>query len=363
MKFVTYCGAYSDARHQGIHVVETDAVTGAMRPLSVVEGIRNPTYLALNRLRTRLYCVQALAVAGRDGATGAVAVYAAQGGALECLGVRATGTGSVPCHVALDPSERALLFAEYAGAVAGVFALRDDGSFEEGPPVTVRHVGRGPDPERQQSAHAHCAMVTPDGRWLCVCDLGLDRVKLYDFSSWREGLRSRPERDIVVAGGAGPRHMVFHPNGRLAYLLNELDSTVVALAYDGQGFTTLQTRSALPDGFAGASKAAAIKVSEDGRFLFASNRGHDSIACFAIDPAGGALTRLAISPLTGRFPRDFEMAPGDRVMLAGHKLSDEIGAYAFDPATGRFAPLPGAYHVFQPTCIRFGGVSTRAGAA
>ncbi len=349
----TYCGAYSDDSHDGIHLVETDAVTGAMRPLAVIAGIRNPTYLTLNKRGTLLYCVQELPSPSPDGGVGAVAVYAIRGAAMECLGIRPTGTKSVPCHMALSPGERELTFAEYAGAVAGVFQLREDGTFGDEPPVTVRHSGRGPDPARQQSAHAHCAVVTPDGRRFCVCDLGLDRVKLYDFTRWHPGLRALPERDIVAAGGAGPRHLVFHPNGRLAFLLNELDSTVVALAYDGDGFAILQTLSTLPEGFAGQSKAAAVKVAADGRFLFASNRGHDSIATFAI-AADGGLTRLAISPLTGRFPRDFELAPGGRIMLAGHKLSDEIAAYALDAATGGFTPLPGVYRLHRPTCIKFG---------
>ncbi len=353
MRYLTYVGTSTDERLEGIHVLETDAATGAFRRIGLLEGVADPIYFTLNRERTLLYTAQRATPSTTGGMAGAVAVYALRDSHLECIDCRPAAP-TVPCHVALAPGERALVFAEYANAVAGVFALRADGRFEDTPPVTVRHHGRGPHPTRQESAHAHCAEVTPDGRLLCICDLGLDRVAVYDFTEWRSGLRPLPGRDIVTAGGAGPRHIVFHPGGRFAFLLNELDNTVVSLAYDGHAFATVQTLSTLPAGFSGASKAAAVKVSADGRFLFASNRGHDSIATFAVDAATGRLERTAISPLTGRFPRDFEFAPGGRIALVGHKLSNEVAAYAFDAATGRLSPLPGVCEAHRPLCIKFG---------
>lgn len=353
MKHITYVGTYTDDARKGIHVLETDSRTGAIRPLSSLHGIENPTYLAVNRARTRLYAVRGFQNGAPQETNGAVAAYAIDGHALtliNCCPTRAT----VPCYIALDHAEQTLAYAEYGAAHAGLLALNPDGSIDPASEITVQHSGSGPDPVRQERAHAHCAEVTPDGKWLCVCDLGLDQVVVYDFPRWRSGLRAVPALTIHAAPGAGPRHIRFLPNGRFAYLLNELDSTVVALHYTGEGFIVKQTISALPDGFDGESKAAAVKVSADGRFLFTSNRGYDSIATFAITAESGWLTRLAVSPLTGSFPRDFAFVPGSNLLLVGHKRSNEVAAYAFDPATGAITRRDGTYAVHRPTCIVFG---------
>lgn len=350
MNTMVWVGSYTDESLAGIHVLDVDPAAGELRPLNVLKGIENPTYLALNRARTRLYTVCSRAPGAPRDAAGAVAAYAIEGASLRRLNMCPT-PGSVPCHLSLAPDEQTLVFAEYAGGHAGLLALDANGALASDSLVTVRHKGRGPDPVRQESAHAHFAAVTPDGRWLTVCDLGLDQVILYDFAHARQGLRADPARAFHAAPGAGPRHLRFHPNGRLAFLLNELDSTVVALRYTGESFEEIQTIRALPDDFAGESKAAALKVTPDGRCLITSNRGFDSLTTFAIDPDSGRLERLAISPLTGSFPRDFELLPDGRTLLVGHKLSNEIVCYAFDPASGAITRQPGTYPVHRPTCI------------
>ena len=352
MKYTTFIGTYTDPSLAGIHVLELDTTTGALRPLSILQGIQNPTYLALNRAGTRLYAVQGFTPGAPAATNGAVAAYAVANGHLTLINCYPTHA-TIPCHLSLAPDERTLVYAEYSTAHVGLFALNADGSIDPASAVTTQHTGHGPDPVRQESAHAHFAEVTPDARWLSVCDLGLDQVRLYDFPNWRQGLRADPARIFHSAPGAGPRHLRFHPNGTLAFLLNELDSTVVTLRYTGEGFRPLQTLSTLPDGFTGESKSAAVKVSADGRLLLASNRGYDSIASFAIDPATGHLTRLAISPLTGSFPRDFEVVPSGNLLLAGHKRSNELALYALDPASGRIERHAETYAVHSPTCIVF----------
>lgn len=348
---MVWVGSYTDEHLAGIHVIEADAGVGGMRPLNVLKGIENPTYLAVNRSRSRLYTVCSRTPGAPRDAAGAVAAYAIEGAALTLLNTCPT-PGGVPCHLSIAPDEQAVVFAEYAQAHAGLLALDTQGGLVPGSLVTVRHKGRGPDPVRQEGAHAHFAAVTPDGRWLIVCDLGLDQVMLYDFAHARQGLlRADPARVFHAAPGAGPRHLRFHPNGRLAFLLNELDSTVVALRYTGESFTAIQTIRALPDDFSGESKAAALKLTADGRFLITSNRGFDSLTTFAIDPDGGRLERRAISPLTGSFPRDFELLPDGRTLLVGHKRSNEIACYDFDAATGAITRQPGTYPAYRPTCI------------
>ncbi|NCC68895.1 MAG: lactonase family protein, partial [Clostridia bacterium] len=216
--------------------------------------------------------------------------------------------------------------------------------------------GKGPDPKRQDKAHAHCAEVTPDGKHLCVADLGIDRTKVYDFQNREKGLIEKPEMAIIAKGGAGPRHIIFHSNGRLAFVIHELDNTLSSFIYDGKAFAHVQTTATIPADFHDFSKASAIKISEDGRMLLASNRGHDSIASFALDPATGKMEHIAICKLAGAFPRDFEFMPGEKFILAGHENSNNIMSYAFDRATGTLTPAHGPHPLFRPVYIKFGAV-------
>ncbi len=351
MSIHAFIGRYTNTRYGINHVVVTD--DGGLEPAGVTEGVDNPIYFAINRAKDRLYVVEGAVIDGPRATNGAVAVYAiAKDFSLSLLDKRAFPF-SVPCYIALDHAEKAVLFAEYSGAHACVMGLRPDGTFEPGDGVRVHHEGHGPNPKRQESAHAHCTITSPDDTLLFVCDLGLDTVFAYDFTSWRDGLRRRPESDIHTAPGAGPRHLLFDATGRFAYLVNELDSTVQSLAFDGTRFTALQTLSMLPPGFKGETKAAAIRLSPDGRWLLASNRGHDSIAAYAVGADGRLSETPAISFLTGHFPRDFAFVPGTEYVLCCHKLSDELALYRFNATTGLLARLPATLAMERPLAITF----------
>jgi len=283
MRVLSYVGCYTDEKREGIHVFESDTETGSFRPVGVVRGIENAIYLSLSATRPLLYAAQGLPQYGGRDTNGCVAAYAIKGDALLPLNHRPIGV-TPPCYVALDPKEESLVFAEYTNAVSGVFALNRDGSLSDAAPVTVTHAGSGPDPKRQEKAHAHCSVVSPDGRHLCVADLGIDQVKVYDFPNRAAGLRELPALTITSAGGAGPRHLLFHPNRKSAYLLHELNNTISSFLYTGDAFVHVQTLPMLPPDFTAYSKASAIKLSADGLRLFGSNRGHDSIAAYDIDP-------------------------------------------------------------------------------
>ena len=353
MKYMTYVGCYTDAKKEGLHIFESDADAGTFRPVGLVSGIENPIYLSLSKTRPLLYAAQGMPEYGAPAQNGAVAAYTIKGDTLLPLNHRPIGV-TVPCYVALDPAGKALVFAEYTNAVAGVFELNADGSLADAPPVTVKHTGSGPDKGRQEKAHAHCAEVTPDGKYLCVADLGIDRVKVYDFAGRRAGLKEVESLTIASAGGAGPRHLVFHPDGRHAFLLHELNNTVSSFIYTGDAFVHVQTLGTLPSDFHEFSKAAAVKVSADGHLLFTSNRGHDSIATFAFDTASGKMERLAISKLEGKSPRDFEFMPGGKFLLAGHENSNSLMSYAFDRATGKLTPAQGPFGLYRPVYVKFG---------
>lgn len=237
MKYVTYVGTYTDAKKEGIHIFETDADTGTFRPIGLVSGIESPIYLSLSKTRPLLYAAQGMPEYGAPAQNGAVAVYAIKGDTLIPINHKPIGV-TVPCYIALDPDEKALVFAEYTNAVAGVFELNADGSLADSSPVTVKHTGHGPDKKRQEKAHAHCSVVSPDGKYLCVVDLGIDRVKVYDFVNRRGGLKEVEKLTIASAGGAGPRHLIFHPNRKLAFLLHELNNTVSSFFYTGDALYT-----------------------------------------------------------------------------------------------------------------------------
>ena len=353
MKVLTYVGCYTDEKKEGIHIFESDTESGAFRPVGLVGGIENAIYLSLNKARTRLYAGLGLPEFGASKVNGAVAAYAIQGDTLLPLNHKPIGV-TPPCYVALAPDEKALVFAEYTHAVAGVFELTGDGRIADTPPATVTHTGSGPDPKRQEKAHAHCAEVSPDGRHLCIVDLGIDRVKVYDFPGRAAGLKEKAALTIASAGGAGPRHLLFHPNRKTAYLLHELNNTISSFLYTGEAFIHVQTISMLPVDFSDYSKASAIKLSDDGRRLFGSNRGHDSIAAYDIEPDTGKMSLLAISRLVGKSPRDFEFMPGGNFVLLGHENSNELMSYAYDKATGRFTPAHGPFALYRPVYVKFG---------
>ena len=353
MKYVTYVGCYTDAKKEGIHIFETDAETGAFRPIGLVSGIENAIFLALTKRNTFLYAGQGMPEYGAPAQNGVVAAYAIKGDILLPLNHKRIGV-TAPCYVALDPAEKALVFAEYTNAVAGVFELKEDGRISDAPPVTVKHTGRGTDPKRQEKAHAHCAEVSPDGKHLCVVDLGIDQVKVYDFPERASGLKEKANFTITSAGGAGPRHIIFHPNRKTAYLLHELNNTISSFLCTGDAFVHVQTLTMLPPDFTEYSKASAIKISADGKQLFGSNRGHDSIAAYDIDPDTGKMSLLAISRLVGKSPRDFEFMPGEKFVLLGHENSNELMSYAYDKASGKFTPAHGPFGLYRPVYVKFG---------
>jgi len=350
MKQTIWIVSYTDEKRTGIHVLEFDPATVSLRQLDALHGIEGSTYLALNRARTRLYTVCSRGAGAPRENSGAVAAYAIDGTRLTLLNLCPT-PGTVPCHLSLTPDEKSLVFAEYALGHCGRVDIGANGALLPDSLTSVQHEGHGPNTARQERAHAHYAHATPDGRWVAVCDLGLDQVLLYDAATPGSPWPAEPAHIFHAAPGAGPRHLCFHPNGRLVFLLNELDSTVVSMRYDGESLSAIQTLSALPDGFTGETKAAAVKISEDGRFLVTSNRGYDSLATFAIDPDSGRMERMAISALTGPFPRDFELLPGGKFALVGHKLADEVACYAFDAASGSFTRAAATHPTYRPTCI------------
>lgn len=351
MKYHFYVGSNCGDAKAGLRVFDIDSATGEIRQLSQVDEAVNPIYLAASADGKYLYAAQTVAP-GADGNTGGVAVYAVRGRELRKLAEYACAP-TVPCHISLSHDGNKLVYAEYRNAWAGVFNVGADGLLE-GPMAAVHHVGLGPNPVRQEAAHCHCAVMTPDDSRIFICDLGLDRVFVYDSDCGAGTMREIAGEGFSSVPGAGPRHFIFHPTAGLAFLVTELDSTVVSFTYAGGGaLNPVGTYSMLPSEFTGETKAAAIKLSPDGKWLLASNRGHDSIAVYAIHLDTGRLERKAVNKLNGVFPRDFEFTPDGKFVVLGHKLSNEVAVYAFDGETGAMQQTANTISMVKPLCFVF----------
>ncbi|WP_326538826.1 lactonase family protein [Pseudorhodoferax sp.] len=339
------------ARGDGISVYRFDAERGELAPVQVVGDLVNPSYLALNRGGDRLYTVHG---DGHEVSTFAVDRHT---GHLQRLQTQDCG-GSNPVHLALAPDGRHLLVSNHRSGTLAVLPVQDDGLLA---PVSQRVALQGtPGPHRQEQpgAKPHFNPFDPGGQWVVVPDKGLDRVFSFRFAAGQ--LQPAPVPHVDTREGAGPRHLAFHPGAPWAYAVNELDSTVTAYRFDAASgaLAPLQILSTLPDDFCGNSRAAGIVVDAAGRRLYASNRGHDSIAVFAIDPASGRLRFLAAQAALGRTPRFFTPTPDGRFLFALNEDSDTIQAFAVDATSGLLSPTGWSAACGSPVCMVFSRGST-----
>lgn len=346
-------GKILQGKGEGIYVYRLDRSSGGLALVGKTTGIVNPSYLAFDSTRKFLYAVNELKTyEGRP--TGTVSAFAVDPatGALRLLNRQLT-YGTDPCHVVVDARCKHVFVANFMSGSVCVFPVRDDGSLDEASDF-VQHEGSGIDPARQKGPHAHSVTLDAANRYAFVPDLGLDRLMAYRFDPQRGRLEPNAVPWIKMKPGAGPRHVSFHPGGRFAYLVNELDSTVAALAYDDRAgaFELLQTVPTLPEGFAGESTCADIQVSPAGTFLYASNRGHDSIAIFRIDPRAGTLASVGHEPTQGRTPRSFGIDPGGTFLLVANQDSDTIVTFRIDSESGALRPTGHVAQVPTPVCVK-----------
>ena len=325
----------------------SDGTTGT--PTLLVRS-RNPSWLVVTASGHNVYAVNETAdFAGK--ATGGVTAYARDDrtGALSEIN-RSSSAGLAPAHLALHGEERRVLVANYESGSIASFSVDERGGL--GALVGhCQHVGSSVDPARQTGPHAHMICVDPVTDRVLVPDLGLDVVLSYEVSETGEFVE-RVEERIVTRPGAGPRHLAFHPNRQLLFLLNEINSTIVTLRRDGMSFVPTDTKSTLPKGCADHSEAAAVRVSASGRYVFASNRGFDSIAMFRLDEAAGILTLEHLEPTRGREPRDFCQTPDGKYLLVANQDSDSIVSFAIDEEAPALRPVS-ATRVPSPVCLLF----------
>ena len=356
---LVYIGTYTRAephvhgRAAGIYLYQLDRATGALTYRNTFGGVVNPSFLAIHPSGRSLYAVNEVSeFAGRAG--GAVSAFAIDphSGALTALNQQPTH-GAGPCHLSLDRSGRWLLVANYGGGSVTVLPIADAGHLGA-PSAVVQHQGHSVDPARQQAPHAHSVVVDPTNRFVLVADLGLDKIMMYRLDETRGRLQPHDPPWASVQAGAGPRHLAFHPRGHYLYCINELDSTLTVFAYDAQrgALQAIQTLATLPPGAERRNFCADVHVAPSGRFVYGSNRGHDSIAIFAVDDQQGTLTAIGHVATQGRTPRNFGIDPTGDFLLVANQDSDTILSFHIDAATGRLMPTGHVAEVPTPVCVR-----------
>ena len=348
-----YIGTYTSGRSEGIYIYRMNLSSGELKYFSTVKGVANPSFLAIDRSRRYLYAVNEVAeFAGKPG--GAVSAFSIdqKTGDLRFLNQQPS-LGGAPCYVVVDETGKFVLVANYRGGNITVLPVQHDGSLGVAADM-VQHQGSSINTKRQQGPHAHCVVLDRSNQHAFAADLGLDKVLIYRFNAQQGKLTQSKEPWIQVKPGAGPRHFTFHPNGKYAYVINELDSTLTAFSYDQRRGTLseMQNVSTLPKDFSGTNYCADVHVSPSGKFLYGSNRGHDSIVVFAINERTGNLTYVDHESTQGKTPRNFAVDPTGKYLLAANQNSDTIVTFRIDPAKGRLIPTGQVTEVPTPVCLK-----------
>ncbi len=344
-----YVGTYS----KGIYGFRYDASNANLEPVGYLGEIENPSFLILHPDHHYLYAVSELT--GHDNPVGGVAAFSInqENGKLTMLNKRSS-EGSAPCHLALDKTSKMLMVANYVTGTVSSFPVLENGSLGELASL-MKGSGHGPDKSRQEGPHAHEVVVSADNRFAFVPDLGADHIRVYKIDPATAKMTPNDPAFVPLKPGSGPRHLVFSGNEKFAYVISELASTITVFAYhpeDGS-MTELQTVSTLPPDFKGENGAAEIKIDYSGHFLYASNRGYDSIAVFAINKENGHLSELQIEKIDGKMPRYIVFDPEGTHLLAANQKSDNILVFKVDQTSGKITPTGQNVPSPSPVCLAF----------
>jgi 6-phosphogluconolactonase len=323
-------------------------VTGALGEPVVAAEIGHPSFLALSPDKTRLF-----SVTDSPDLAASFGIDRKRPFELERLSPPSAGTSRAPSHVAVDHTGRTLLVSHYGDGFVASLPILPDG--KPGEPRIIRHEGHGLEPIRQSSPHTHSATVTPDNRFALVCDLGTDKILHYSLNATESQLAPADPAFTATAPGAGPRHATFSPDGRHFYVINEMGGTIGAYSYAQTtgALSPLGAVSTLPSGFKGENTTAEVRVHPNGRFVYGSNRGHESIAVFARDQSSGLLSPVEIVPCGGLHPRHFALSPDGAWLVCANMNSDSLVVFRTNADTGRLTRVPGSATVSMPVCVVF----------
>ena len=356
-EMLLYIGTYtSSGKSEGIYVHKFDLETGKLTPLHIVKDVLEPSFLTIDKSRKYLYAAnELLEYEGKK--SGAVSAFAIdqKTGNLQFLN-KQSSLGDAPCFITTTENEKFALVANYLGGNVSVYPIEKDGKL--GASVDLaQHTGFGPNKDRQESAHAHSIILDRNNRFAFAADLGIDKLMIYAFDAKTGKLKPNENQPFYqTKAGAGPRHFSFHPNGKLAFLINELDLTMTSLAYD-EKIGTLKEIQIVPTLPAGVSNVGAtcadIHVSPNGKFLYGSNRGHNSIVSYKIDEKTGRLEYIEHTLIGGKKPRNFAVEPNGKFLLVANQDSDNIVVFRIDEKTGKLQTTGNIAQVPVPVCLKF----------
>ncbi|MBI5773716.1 MAG: lactonase family protein [Verrucomicrobia bacterium] len=353
---LVYFGTYNNAKSKGIYVSRLDPATGRLTPPELAAEAQRASFLAIHPNGKFLYSVGEIAdfQGKKAGAVNAYSLDAASG-KLTLLNQQPS-VGAGPAHLTVDKTGKTVIVANYGGGSVAALPIQADGKLGAATSF-IQHTGSSVNPNRQKEPHAHSVNLSPDNRFAFVADLGLDQVLVYQLDAAKAKLTPNNPPFAKVAPGSGPRHFAFHPGGKRAFVINEILCTVTAFDYDAARgvLKETQTISTLPAGEAvkqGYSTAEVV-AHPGGKFVYGSNRGHDTIAVFALDGKTGRLALLENISTQGKTPRNFAIDPTGRWLLAENQGSDSVVVFAIDPQTGRLKPTGQKLEVGAPVCAKF----------
>ncbi len=338
---------YIGTSGKGIYVADFDAKTGKLSAPAMASDVTAPSYLTIHPDGHHLYAVNEV----NEGTVTAFNIDHAKLTILNTASVKSAG----PCYIGIDKTGRWAITANYSGGTITVLPIAGNGRLGEAADF-IQNKGSGPNRDRQTMPHPHWVGFIPTSKLALVADLGIDEVAIYNFDIRKGKLTVGNPAFMTIPPGSGPRHGAMHPSGKFFYEINELSSNLMEFYYEPEPkrFTLVQTLSTLPDGFKGDNTGAEIAVHPLGKFVYASNRGHDSIAVFSVnDVKRGTLALVQHVPSGGKTPRQFEIDPSGKWLLAGNQDSDNIAIFSIDQSTGKLTAAGVVTGVPKPTCIKF----------
>jgi 6-phosphogluconolactonase len=352
-KFWVYVGTYTQRGSKGIYLFELDPTSGRLTPRGLAAAVKDPSFLAIHPNRRFLYAVgEGDQFEGKP--AGAVSAFAIDpdAGKLTLLNRQSSG-GAGPCHLVTDRRGRHVLAANYSGGSVCALPIREDGRLGKATAL-VRHRGSSVNKARQEAPHAHSINLDRANRFAFACDLGTDQVLVYRYDADRGTLTPNDPPAAQLSPGSGPRHFAFHPTGKYAYVINELKSTVTAFDYDARRgvLRAVQTVSTLPRRFTGENTTAEVQVHPSGKFLYGSNRGHNSIAVFAIDARTGKLTAVGRQGKDVKIPRNFGIDPAGKFLIVANQEGDSLVVFRINRRTGELTPTGVKVEVPMPVCVK-----------
>ncbi len=347
-KFIVYVGTYTGPKSKGVYAYHFDAVSGDLQPIGLAGEVLSPSWITIHPNGKVLYAASG---AGQVSEIWAFSINAGTG-ALTKLNSVPTGGGG-RCHLVVDKTGKTIMVANYNSGHVAALPLQPDGSVGQ-PPVVIAHHGSGPDPRRQRVPHPHGVFLSADNRFLFVPDLGTDQVMSYRLDAAKSSIAPNDPPFATVPPAHGPRHLAFDPKGKFAYVVNEMKSTVTGFSYDAKHGTMQQIQdvSTLPKDFTRVDNSAEIQIDAKGRFLYASNRGHDSITVFAIGK-DGQLTTVDNTLTQGKEPRNFSLDPTGAYLFAANQNTGNIVLFRVDAQTGKLSPAGKSVEVAAPVCLQF----------